>query len=121
MKGEDDRTPRQELRERPSLSFLRRELEGGRDSQRGRSRHQNSFTSTSSPASTISVCAGISMNPSASDMLVMSPDALNAGTAMPAFKASGDITSMSRADGYIEIPAQTDIVEAGEIVDVKLF
>jgi molybdopterin molybdotransferase len=43
------------------------------------------------------------------------------GTAMPAFKASGDITSMSRADGYVEIPAQTDIVEAGEIVDVKLF
>ena len=33
------------------------------------------------------------------------------GTAMPAFKASGDITSMSQADGYIEIPAQTDIVE----------
>ena len=43
------------------------------------------------------------------------------GSAVPAFKASGDITSMSQADGYIEIPAQTDIVEAGEIVDVKLF
>jgi molybdopterin molybdotransferase len=43
------------------------------------------------------------------------------GAATPAFKASGDITSMSQADGYIEIPAQTDIVEAGEMVDVKLF
>ena len=43
------------------------------------------------------------------------------GQAMPAFKASGDITSMSQADGYIEIPAQTDIVEKDEIVDVKLF
>jgi molybdopterin molybdotransferase len=43
------------------------------------------------------------------------------GTAVPAFKASGDITSMSLADGYFEIPAQTDIVEAGELVDVKLF
>jgi len=43
------------------------------------------------------------------------------GTAVPAFKASGDITSMSHADGYIEIPAQTDIVEAGDLVDVKLF
>jgi len=42
------------------------------------------------------------------------------GQAMPAFKASGDITSMSQADGYIEIPAQTDIVEKGEIVEVKL-
>jgi molybdopterin molybdotransferase len=43
------------------------------------------------------------------------------GVAQPAFKASGDITSMSLADGYIEIPAQTDIVEKGEMVDVKLF
>ncbi len=43
------------------------------------------------------------------------------GTAVPAFKASGDITSMSQADGYIEIPAQTDLVEAGEMVDVMLF
>jgi molybdopterin molybdotransferase len=43
------------------------------------------------------------------------------GQAHPAFKASGDITSMSQADGYIEIPAQTDIVEKGEIVEVKLF
>jgi molybdopterin molybdotransferase len=42
------------------------------------------------------------------------------GVAMPAFKASGDITSMSQADGYIEIPAQTDIVEKGELVEVKL-
>jgi molybdopterin biosynthesis enzyme len=43
------------------------------------------------------------------------------GAAVPAFKASGDITSMSQADGYIEIPAQTDIVEAGEVVEVRLF
>jgi molybdopterin molybdotransferase len=43
------------------------------------------------------------------------------GLAVPAFKASGDITSMSLADGYFEIPAQTDIVEAGEIVEIKLF
>ena len=43
------------------------------------------------------------------------------GQAVPAFKASGDITSMAHADGYIEIPAHVDIVEAGEIVDVKLF
>jgi len=43
------------------------------------------------------------------------------GKAVPAFKASGDITSMAHADGYIEIPAQIDIVEEGETVDVKLF
>ena len=43
------------------------------------------------------------------------------GMATPAFKASGDITSMSQADGYIEIPAQADFVEAGTLVEVKLF
>ena len=43
------------------------------------------------------------------------------GNAEPAFKASGDITSMANADGYIEIPAQTDVVEAGTVVTVKLF
>jgi molybdopterin molybdotransferase len=41
--------------------------------------------------------------------------------AVPAFKASGDITSMSRADGYIEIPANVDAVEAGTSVEVTLF
>ncbi len=46
---------------------------------------------------------------------------LENGHAVPAFKASGDITSMSKADGYIEIAANTDIVEAGELVDVVLF
>ena len=43
------------------------------------------------------------------------------GSAVPAFKQSGDITSMALADGYIEIPAQTDIVEKGEMVVVRLF
>lgn len=43
------------------------------------------------------------------------------GCAVPAFKASGDITSMAYADGYLEIPAQVDIVEAGQMVEVKLF
>jgi molybdopterin molybdotransferase len=43
------------------------------------------------------------------------------GVAVPAFKSSGDITSMSQADGYIEIAADTDAVEAGTIVEVTLF
>jgi molybdopterin molybdotransferase len=46
---------------------------------------------------------------------------IESGTAMPAFKASGDITSMSRADGYIEIPADVHVVEEGSSVEVKLF
>ena len=43
------------------------------------------------------------------------------GEAVPAFKSSGDITSMSQADGYIEIPATENVVDKGTIVEVKLF
>jgi len=43
------------------------------------------------------------------------------GVAVPAFKASGDITSMSQADGYFEIPADIESVEAGSLVQVTLF
>lgn len=43
------------------------------------------------------------------------------GNAEPAFKASGDITSMAHADGYIEVPAETETVEAGTVVRVTLF
>ena len=32
---------------------------------------------------------------------------------VPALKASGDITSVSQADGYIEIPTRTDIRRGG--------
>jgi len=43
------------------------------------------------------------------------------GRAEPAFKASGDITSMANADGYIEVDAETVTVEAGTEVRVTLF
>jgi molybdenum cofactor synthesis domain-containing protein len=46
---------------------------------------------------------------------------LREGTAYPAFKGSGDITSLSQADGYIEIPADQNTVENGALVDVTLF
>ncbi len=42
-------------------------------------------------------------------------------TAYPAFKESGAITSMASADGYIQIPANVDLVEKGETVDVTYF
>lgn len=42
------------------------------------------------------------------------------GKACPAFKESGSITSMSDADGYIEIPAHVDLLEKGEEVQVTL-
>ena len=41
--------------------------------------------------------------------------------AVPVFKGSGDITSLSDADGYIEIPIGVGSVAAGTLVDVKLF
>lgn len=41
--------------------------------------------------------------------------------AIPVFKESGAITSMAEADGYIEIPANVDLVEKGDDVEVILF
>jgi len=46
---------------------------------------------------------------------------LRDGVAYPAFKGSGDITSLSQADGYIEIPADESTVEEGAPVEVTLF
>jgi molybdopterin molybdotransferase len=43
------------------------------------------------------------------------------GVALPSFKGSGDITSLSQADGYIEIPATESVVEEGTVVEVTLF
>jgi molybdenum cofactor synthesis domain-containing protein len=45
---------------------------------------------------------------------------LEAGEALPAFKASGDITSLALADGYIEIPIDVDVLDAGTPVVVRL-
>jgi len=46
---------------------------------------------------------------------------LRDGKAWPAFKGSGDITSLSQADGYIEIPSTRSVVEEGEEVAVTCF
>jgi len=43
------------------------------------------------------------------------------GQAVPAYKESGAITSMAHADGYIEIPANVDLLDKGEVVRVTLF
>ena len=43
------------------------------------------------------------------------------GQAVPAFKASGDITSMSQADGYIEVAIGVAAVDKGDTVEVTLF
>jgi molybdopterin molybdotransferase len=46
---------------------------------------------------------------------------LQNGVAYPAFKGSGEITSLSKADGYIEIPSDRSTVEEGSEVAVTLF
>jgi molybdenum cofactor synthesis domain-containing protein len=46
---------------------------------------------------------------------------LHEGAAFPAFKGSGEITSLSQSDGYIEIPADQSTVEEGALVVVTLF
>lgn len=43
------------------------------------------------------------------------------GKAYPAFKKSGDITSLSKADGYVILPVNLDVIEEGEEVTVTLF
>jgi molybdenum cofactor synthesis domain-containing protein len=46
---------------------------------------------------------------------------LRESTAYPAFKGSGEITSLSQADGYIEIPSDQSTIEEGSLVEVTLF
>jgi molybdopterin molybdotransferase len=46
---------------------------------------------------------------------------LEGGLAVPAFKASGDITSMAHADGFVVIPAEAEAVDAGTMVEVTYF
>lgn len=43
------------------------------------------------------------------------------GKAYPAFKKSGDITSLSKADGYVILPVNLDVIDEGEEVTVTLF
>lgn len=40
---------------------------------------------------------------------------------IPVYKESGAITSLADADGYVEIPIGTELIEKGETVRVKLF
>ncbi|MHA1576883.1 MAG: molybdopterin molybdotransferase MoeA [Candidatus Thorarchaeota archaeon] len=43
------------------------------------------------------------------------------GVAHPVYKHSGAITSMAKADGYIILPLNLDVIEEGETVHVTLF
>jgi molybdopterin biosynthesis enzyme len=46
---------------------------------------------------------------------------IEGGRVHPAFKESGDITSLSDADGYVEIPSTVEFLDAGEEVEVVLY
>jgi molybdopterin molybdotransferase len=46
---------------------------------------------------------------------------LDGEVAIPVYKESSAITSMSEADGYIRIPANVETIEKGEEVEVFLF
>lgn len=58
---------------------------------------------------------------SAPDRLQFYTVRLEGGQAVPAFKASGDITSMAHADGYIVIPAEVESLEPGTPVEVTFY
>ena len=49
------------------------------------------------------------------------PVRLERSEAVPVFKGSGEITSLAHADGYFEIEAGVERVEAGTAVEVTLF
>jgi molybdopterin molybdotransferase len=55
------------------------------------------------------------------DRLQFLPVRLDGGQAVPTFKGSGEITSLSRADGYITVPLGIDAIEAGAPVEVTLY
>ena len=49
------------------------------------------------------------------------PVRLEGDEAVPAFKGSGDITSLANADGYFEIAEDVERVDAGTLVEVRRF
>jgi molybdopterin molybdotransferase len=49
------------------------------------------------------------------------PVRLEGTLATPTFKGSGEITSLSRADGYFEIPTSIARIDAGAVVEVTLY
>ena len=55
------------------------------------------------------------------DRLQFYPVRLDGDRAVPVFKGSGDVTSLSDADGYVEVPIGVARVEPGTRVVVTLY
>ena len=66
---------------------------------------------------TCRLAAGVASAPGRHQFL---PVRVDGTTAVPTFKGSGEITSLSNADGYVEIAADVERVEAGTEVVVTL-
>ena len=49
------------------------------------------------------------------------PVKIRNGKAYSTFKKSGDITSLAKADGYVVLPVNLDVIEEGEEITVTLF
>lgn len=49
------------------------------------------------------------------------PVRLREGRLQPVFKESGAITSLAEAEGYVEIPAEVELVERGEVLEMRWF
>jgi len=49
------------------------------------------------------------------------PVKIRNGKAYSTFKKSGDITSLAKADGYVILPVNLDVIEEGEEITVTLF
>ena len=55
------------------------------------------------------------------DRLQFYPVRLDGDEAVPVFKGSGDVTSLSDADGYVEVPVGVTELAAGTRVSVTLY
>jgi molybdenum cofactor synthesis domain-containing protein len=55
------------------------------------------------------------------DRLQFHPVRLDGDRAVPVFRGSGDVTSLSDADGYIEVPVGVSRIEAGSRVTITLY
>lgn len=60
-------------------------------------------------------------HPSAIGRYEFLPVALEGDSAVPLTKGSSSISSLADADGFIEISENTEVLEAGSAVEVKLF
>lgn len=80
---------------------------------------RNSLGTESSPKKTEKGVFGVNFRSEGRKQLL--PVGLARGRVYPVDRGSGAITSLAGADGFIEIPSETEFLEAGTPVEVTLF